>query len=99
MVDNPAITSKSDLFKTQRDETVKQHIVFDGQSRPILIFTCGISTKDGEPCSVTEYVYRGASSTQIRDRQERTYKWKAAWDTSYTFDPSVSYDPDGDGNL
>jgi hypothetical protein len=98
-LDNPAITTKSDLFKTQRDEQIKQHIVFDSADRPVLIFTCGISTKDGEPCSVTEYVYRNSTSTQIFARQERVYTWKAAWDTSFIFNPVTNYDPDGDGNL
>ena len=98
-MDNNQVTTKSELFKTQRDEQVKQHIVFDAQDRPVLIFTCGISTKDGEPCSVTEYVYRAGTSTQIKDRQERVYAWKGAWDGNYIFNPTTSYDPDGDGTL
>lgn len=99
MSDNANVTSKTELLKTQASEQVKQHIVFDAQSRPVLVFTCGVGTKNNEPCSVTEYVYRDATSTQIKSRQERVYKWNSTWDANFIFNPALSYDADGDGNL
>lgn len=78
---------------------VKQHIIFDGQDRPILVFTAPIDSKDGAPCTVTEYVYRSPTSTQVYKRQEREYKWKSVWDTGFTFDHTANYDPDNDGVL
>lgn len=98
-LDNPDVKTKSELFKSQKDEQVKQHIVYDAQDRPVLVFTAYIEAEDGDPCSATEYVYRNATSTQVVDRQERVYAWKAAWDANFVFDPTVSYDPDGDGVL
>jgi len=74
-------------------------MVFDNLDRAVFVFTASLDTKDGEPCSVTEYVYRGPASTQVLDRQERVYSWKSAWENLYTFDPNADYDPDGDGNL
>ena len=98
-LDDDRVTTKSELFKLQSTEQVKQHIVFDSQGRPILVFTTYIDAKDGDPCSCTEYVYRNPTSTQVLDRQERGYKWKAAWESSFIFDPAADYDPDGDGEL
>lgn len=94
--DNGEINAR-DLMKSHEHEPVKQHIVFDSQSRPKLIFTTYVGAQDGDPCTCDEYVYLNPSSTQIQSRQERHYKWKAAWDSQFIFDPAVSYDPDGDG--
>ncbi len=99
MSDNAKVTTKTELFKIQAHEQVKQHLVFDAQDRPIFVFTCAIGTKNNEPCSVTEYVYRNTSSTQVKDRQERVSKWNSIWDSNFIFNPTVSYDADGDGAL
>ena len=99
MADNANVTSNSDLFKSQASEQVNQHLVFDGQDRPILIFTASIGTVNGGPCSVTEYVYRGLTSSQITSRQERVSTWNTAWEAAFIFNPTVSYDVDGDGVL
>ncbi len=99
MADNNNVKTKSELLKSQATEQVKQHIVFDAQDRPILIFTASIGTLNAGPCSVTEYVYRGLTSSQITSRQERVSMWNTAWETAFIFDPTVSYDPDGDGIL
>lgn len=93
------VKTATELLKSHSHEQVKQHIVFDAQSRPFLIFTTYIGALDGDPCMVDEYVYASPTSTQIISRQERVYQWKAAWDANFTFDPTVSYDPDGDGVL
>lgn len=91
-----------ELLKTHANEQVKQHIVLDAQGRPKYIFTTYIGAGEGDPCMVDEYVYANAISTQIINRQERVYKWKAAWETgalAFAFDPTASYDADGDGVL
>jgi hypothetical protein len=91
-----------ELLKTHASEQVKQHIVLDGQGRPKYVFTTYIGAGEGDPCTVDEYVYANATSTQIINRQERVYKWKAAWEAgalAFSFNPSVSYDADGDGVL
>lgn len=97
--DNAAIKDKNVLLKGHDKTQVKQHIVYDANSRPILVFTTYIHTADGEPCSVTEYVYLSPTSTLVRDRQERVGVWNAAWEAGFTYDPATSYDPDGDGVL
>ena len=98
-MDNPKVTTKTELLKTQESEQIKQHIVFDSQDRPAFIFTCGVAAINGAPCSVTEYVYRTATSTQIKDRQERVSSWNTVWESDFVYDPTVSYDADGDGVL
>jgi len=97
--DNADVKTATELLKSHGSESVKQHLVLDGQGRPFLIFTTYIGAEEGDPCTVDEYVYAGPISTQIIARQERVYKWKAAWDSLFTFDPTASYDPDGDGQL
>lgn len=88
-----------DMLKSHANEPVKQHIVLDNQGRPKFIFTTYVGALEGDPCTVDEYVYADATSTQIIGRQERVYLWKAAWDVGFTFDPTADYDPDGDGDL
>lgn len=92
-------TTRTEQLKSHLYQQVKQHIVFDAQDRPILVFTAPIDTRDGGPCTVTEYLYRGGISTQVQARQEREYRWKAVWDQNFVFDPAVDYDADGDGNI
>jgi hypothetical protein len=93
------VKTATELLKSQASEQVKQHIVFDSADRPVLVFTAPIGTEDGKPCTATEYVYRNSTSTQVKDRQERVYKWKAIWDSNFIFNPLTSYDSDGDGIL
>lgn len=88
-----------DLLLSHANEPVKQHIVLDSQGRPEFIFTTYVGAQEGDPCMVDEYVYANPTSTQIIGRQERVYLWKAAWDAGFIYDPTVSYDPDGDGAL
>lgn len=97
--DNDEVTTATELLRSHEREQVKQHIVFDSQDRPKYVFTTYIGAADGDPCLVTEYVYRDATSTQVMDRQERTYRWKSAWDANFVFNPATSYDADGNGEL
>ena len=98
-MDNSDVTTATEQLISQLNGQVKQHIVLDAQARQKFIFTAPIHTEEGGPCLVTEYVYKDASSTQIINRQERSYKWKAVWDSLFTFDPTASYDADGNGIL
>lgn len=91
--------TRTEQFKSHAHMQIKQHIVFDAQGRYKFIFTAPIDAKDGAPCTVTEYVYSGPTSTQVRARQEREYFWKAIWESAFTFDPNDNIDPDGDGVL
>ena len=93
------VKTATELLKSHANELVKQHTVLDGQGRPKFIFTTYIGAQDQSPCLVTEYVYASPTSSIVIGRQERTYKWKAAWDSGFIFNPSTSYDPDGDGNI
>jgi hypothetical protein len=100
--DNSDVKTATELLKSHANEQVKQHIVLDSQSRPKFVFTTYIGAGEGDPCMCDEYVYVNATSTQIINRQERVYRWKAAWEAgalAFTFDPTVSYDADGDGVL
>ena len=97
--DNAEVTTAVELLKTHANEQVKQHLVMDGAGRPKYVFTTYVGAGEGDPCMCDEYIYLSPTSTQIIGRQERVYKWKAAWDASFAFDPTVSYDADGDGNL
>lgn len=95
--DNTDVTSRVVLIEQLQLSQTKQHTVNDAQGRPQFLFEAIVNASEGDPCLVTEYVYRTGSSTTVRSRQERVYRWKDAWDTAFTFDPSVNYDPDGDG--
>lgn len=98
-IDNAEVKTALELLKSHEKEQVKQHIVVDAQGRDFLIFTTYIGAGEGDPCLVTEYTYANLTTTKISNRQERVYKWKAAWDSQFTFDPTQNYDPDGDGVL
>lgn len=100
--DNDSVKTATEILKSHAHEQVKQHIVLDGQGRPKFIFTTYVGAGEGDPCMCDEYVYSGPTSTQIINRQERIYKWKAAWESgplAFQFDPAANYDPDGDGVL
>ena len=86
-------------YDTHREQRVKQHIVYDNNDRPLFVFTASRDARDGDPCTVTEYVYAGPNTTRVMSRQEDVYLWKAIWDTNFTFDSSTDYDSDGDGVL
>lgn len=97
--DSTHVRTVTELLKSHREGQVKSHTVYDAQLRPKFVFMADIKTQNGEPCLVTEYVYLSPTSTQVYKRQERIYIWKAAWDSGFSFDPAVNYDPDGDGNI
>lgn len=93
------VSTKHEILKSLEGQQLKQHIVHDSQSRAQFIFEAPVDAKDGEPCLVTELVYIDATETVVICKQERQYRWKAIWDSLFVFDPTVSYDPDGDGKV
>ena len=97
MAGDDIVTTPTELLKSLERQQLKQHIVLDAQLRNKFVFEAPVDAEDGEPCLVTEYVYLNPTEAIVIDRQERVYRWKAAWDGNYTFDPSADYDPDGDG--
>ena len=99
MLDDNRVTTSTELLKSQEFEQTKEHIVFDSVGRPKLIFSATVEVKNGEPCLCVEYVYRSATSTDIRTRQERVSRWNATWEADFIFDPTVDYDPAGTGEL
>ena len=98
-IDISEVKTATELLKTHEHEQVKQYVITDAQGRDKFNFTTYIGAKEGDPCLVTEYVYINGTTTRVKARQERVYKWKAIWDAGFVFDPTVSYDPDGDGVL
>lgn len=97
--DVKGVTTTTELIEAHLKGQTKTHSVRDAAGRIFLDFTATVDAKEGDPCMVTEYVYYDPTSTQIIKQQERVYKWKAAWDTGFVFDPATDYDADGDGDL
>lgn len=97
--DNDDVRSRTELITSLQNEQTKQHIVFDAEGRAKFLFEAVATAADGSPCLCTEYVYLATPGTTVRSRQERVYKWKAAWDGGFLFNPASNYDPDGDGEL
>jgi hypothetical protein len=77
-------TTKTELLKTHAAELVKQFIEYDGADRPSKVYTAMSGAKHGEPCEVTEYIYRGPVTTQIQARKEGYATWDSAWDADFT---------------
>ena len=96
-LDSNKARTVTELLKSHEKGQVKQHTVYDAQGRAQFVFTADIKAIAGDPCLATEYVYNSPTSTQIYKRQERVYEWVGNWDLNFVFDPTVSYDPDGDG--
>jgi len=64
-----------ELYKTQSLEHVKQFVELDGQGRSFKVYTCGLQTPVGGPCSVTIYGYINVNSTAIDGRVETQGVW------------------------
>lgn len=97
--DNDDVRSRTEIITSLQNEQTKQHVVFDGDGRAKFLFEATATAIEGSPCLCTEYIYLATPGTTVRSRQERVYKWKAAWDGDFVFDPAVDYDSDGDGAL
>lgn len=71
--------SKTDLLTSQKHGLVKSYIEYDGFNRMSKIYTGGTDIAHGTPCTLTEYVYDGAS-VRITKRKESKATWDSAWD-------------------
>jgi hypothetical protein len=65
-------------LKTQLNELVKQHIEYDGNSRPEYVYTAHADLEDGKPCSVVRYSYDGTSSRVVFMKE-----YEGTWDESW----------------
>jgi len=97
--DVKSVTTSTELLRAHQNGQTKTHVVLDANDRPNFVFTAVVDAKEGDPCMCTEYIYKNSTSVISINQQERVYTWKSAWDSLYTFDPTVSYDPDGNGIL
>ena len=88
------------LLKSLNNEQTKSFTINEaGLARAKFIMEAPISAKEGTPCLCTEYIYMAPDNNQVKAMQERIYKWKAAWDGEFTFDPTADYDSDASGSL
>lgn len=67
-------------LKSQANELLKQHIIYDSNQRAVLIFTSYYGAGEGTPCTGVAYEYVSPTSSQVARMAEFTYSWKAAWD-------------------
>jgi len=74
------INLTSELLKTQLNELSKMYITYDASNRPEYVYTCGVNTLDGKPCTVVRYSYDGVS-TRVVYMKEYTSTWQTAWET------------------
>jgi len=72
-------TSKTMALTTQRNELVKQYLVYDGNQRVIEVYTAPTDAGDGIPCTLTQYTYVGLTS-RVEKRKESMSLWDATWD-------------------
>ena len=91
------VMTKGEILKSLEGQQLKQHIVHDAQQRAQFIFEAPSDAKDGTPCLCTELVYLSPTEAIVFAKREQQYRWKAAWDDNFTFDPNTDYDPNGDG--
>lgn len=67
-------------LKTQAHTYVKQYIVYDGNQRPIEIYTAQTDAADGANCSKVEYTYISPTSSKVEKMKESNASWDATWD-------------------
>lgn len=76
-----SVKSKTDLLTTQRSEFIKSYTTFDIEGRIEYIYTAPTDAVHNTPCTVVQYVYVGANTTQIKAMKEGKARWDEAWDT------------------
>lgn len=70
----------TNLLKTQLHEFTKQYITYDAYSRPEYVYTTGVNTINGGPCSIVRYSYSG-TSTRVVYMKEYSGAWDTSWET------------------
>jgi hypothetical protein len=78
--------NKAAIIKTLENEMNKQYQEIDGQDRPYKLYEALVSTIDGGPCKVTEFIYQNATSTTILGKKEAYAEWDITWvpDSAFT---------------
>lgn len=82
----PLDESKTAIILTLENELTKQYLEIDGQDRPLRLYEALVSTIDGGPCKVTEYIYQNATSTTLLGKKEGYAEWDITWipDSAFT---------------
>lgn len=78
MSENGKIQNRTSLLKSQLHELSKTYILLDGEDRPWKIYSARTDAKDGDPCLITIYEYKDATSTIIIKRKEDDDIWVSA---------------------
>lgn len=76
--ENGKINNRTSLLKAHLHELTKTYVELDGQDRPYRIYTARTDASDQEPCLVTEYVYKDATSSIVIKRKEDDGVWVSA---------------------
>lgn len=71
---------KTQGLTTQAKELTKQFIVYDGNGRPITIYTAGIGAETGTPCTRVDYEYLSPTSNSITKMRETVDVWDVTYD-------------------
>lgn len=71
--------TKTELLKSQAQELIKSHSVYDGSNRPISIYVAQADAANGAACIVTTYTY-DSGSTRVVGRKEANSTWDSSWD-------------------
>lgn len=72
-------TTKTELLKSQAEELIKSHSVYDGSNRPTDIYVAQAGALNGASCIRTTYTY-DSTSTRVVGRKEAYDTWQSAWD-------------------
>lgn len=80
MADENIKGDNKSLLTTQRDELIKQYIVFDVEDRPEFVYTAHTEATHGQPCTQVQYVYVGPGSALVSKMKESRATWDATWD-------------------
>lgn len=80
-----AVNSKTDLLTSQKGELIKSFTTFDIEGRVEYIYTAPIDAVHNTPCTVVQYVYNGANTTQILAMSEGKARWDQAYDATAAF--------------
>jgi len=83
----------SELLTLHKSELVKVYVELDLNSRPFRLYTANTKAKTGDPCIVTEYIYAGLTSTQIKGRKEGYTTWDESWIPDSAFSSVPQYNP------
>lgn len=93
-------TSKTANLLTNLKQLRKTYIVHDASGRILATYEAKEEAKQGEPCLLTVYSYRGANTSNIRTHKEYNATWDPddqGWDTeienAFNSIPSPVVDP------